>query len=237
MRGELVEDLVARTIDRCLPLLDRQDVPDHVRALTSARVLDVEADLVARLAARAEHPAIPDIVGERVGARRLDPAQRRVVAALTGTAGLLVIEGAAGAGKTTTLAAAADLLEWRDRRLVVVTPTLKAAQVAQAEAGVDAFSAAWLVHQHGYRWDTDGHRWRVPTGQLNPLARLLPGDLLLVDEAGMLDQDTAHALLISPTGRAPGSPWSATATSSPPSAAAGSWTTPPAGRHPTRTSS
>ena len=196
VRRELVEDLVARTIDRCLPLLDRQDVPDHVRALTSARVLDVEADLVARLAARAEHPAIPDIVGERVGARRLDPGQRRVVAALTGTAGLLVVEGAAGAGKTTTMAAVGDLLEWRDRRLVVVTPTLKAARVAQAEAGVDAFSAAWLVHQHGYRWDTDGHRWRVPTGQLNPLARLLPGDLLLVDEAGMLDQDTAHALLM-----------------------------------------
>ncbi len=196
VRGELVEDLVARTIDRCLPLLQRGDVPDHVRALTSARVLDVEADLVARLAARAARPAIPDPVGERVGARRLDPGQRRVVAALTGTARLLVIEGAAGAGKTTTMAAAADLLQWQGRRMLVVTPTLKAARVAQAEAGVDAFSAAWLIHQHGHRWDTDGHRWRVPTGQLNPLARLLPGDLLLVDEAGMLDQDTARALLM-----------------------------------------
>ncbi len=42
--------------------------------------------------------------------------------------------------------------------MLVVTPTLKAAQVAQAETGADAYSAAWLVHQHGYRWDTDGHR-------------------------------------------------------------------------------
>ena len=45
---------------------------------------------------------------------------------------LLVVEGAAGAGKTTTLAAARQLLEPAGRRLVVVTPTLKAARVAGA---------------------------------------------------------------------------------------------------------
>ena len=55
-----------------------------------------------------------------------------------------------------------------------MTPTLKAAQVVQAETGADAFSAAWLAHRHGHRWDTDGHRWheQVPA---DPMARLLPG--------------------------------------------------------------
>jgi len=78
----------------------------------------------------------------------------------------------------------------------VVTPTLKAAQVAAREVGT-AGSVAWLVHQHGFRWDSDGHWSRdpVPREYVSALARLLPGDLLLVDEAGMLDQDTALALV------------------------------------------
>ncbi|KRE60041.1 hypothetical protein ASG78_15050 [Nostocoides sp. Soil756] len=194
VRRELVEDLTARAVDRCVPLVERPDVPEHVRSLTSRRVLDVEADITRRLAARAEHPGTPELVGERVSERLLDPAQQGAVAALAGTARLVVVEGAAGAGKTTTLAATRDLLDWHGQRLVVVTPTLKAAQVVQAETGADAFSAAWLAHRHGHRWDTDGHRWHqdVPA---DPLARLLPGDLLVVDEAGMLDQDTAQALL------------------------------------------
>jgi ATP-dependent exoDNAse (exonuclease V) alpha subunit len=112
------------------------------------------------------------------------------------------VEGAAGAGKTSALRATHDLLARRGHRLVVVTPTLKAAEVVAAETGADGHSAAWLIHQHGWRWDTDGHWARRPDTDPNtgpntgpaPEARLRPGDLLLVDEAGMLDQDTARAL-------------------------------------------
>ena len=194
VRHELVEDLTDRTVARCVPLLARTGVPEHIRALTSREVLDAEADLTWCLAARAEHPGTPDRRGSRMVGRRLDEAQRQVVAALAGTGELLVIEGAAGAGKTTTLAAARDLLTIRGHRLLVVTPTLKAARIVQEQTRADAFSAAWLVHQHGYRWDTDG-RWSRVQAQPDALARLRPGDLLLVDEAGMLDQDTARALL------------------------------------------
>ncbi len=200
VRHELAEDLTARAVHRCEPLLERDDVPDHVRSLTSRHVLAVEADLVTRLAAGAgntETPGRRAPLGSVVAGRHLDPAQREVVAALTGTHRLLVIEGAAGAGKTTTLAAARDLLESQDHRLIVITPTLKAARVAEQQVGVDAFSAAWLIHQHGFRWDDDGYRSRAktPRAQIDARARLLPGDVLLVDEAGMLDQDTAHAVL------------------------------------------
>ena len=197
VRRELVEDLADRTVARCVPLLARDDVPEHVRSLTSREVVDVEADLLTRLTARAEQPANRDRVGNVVGGYHLDDAQRRVLAALGGTAQLLVIEGAAGAGKTTTLAAARELLEMQDARLMVVTPTLKAAQVAQEQLGAAAFTSAWLVHQHGFRWDEDGHwsRTPVPRDGLSAQARLLPGDVLLVDEAGMLDQDMARALL------------------------------------------
>ena len=191
VRHELVEDIADRARTRCVPLLERDDVPEHVRSLTSERVLAVEADLVDSIAARSARP-VNDAVRLR-GIDHLDPAQRRVVAALAGDAGLLVIEGAAGTGKTTTLAAARDVLDDSDRRLVVVTPTLKAAQAAQQQVGTDAFSAAWLIHQHGYRWDEDGH-WSQTDAAPEARARLLPGDVLLVDEAGMLDQDTARAL-------------------------------------------
>ena len=197
VRRELVEDLTARTVAACRPLLDRKDVPEHIRALTSQRVIDTEADLVDRITARAAHPGRPARLGRMVARHELDPGQRDAVAALAGTSRLVVAEGAAGAGKTTTLAATRDLLESEYRRMVVVTPTLKAARVAETQVGTDAFSAAWLAHQHGYRWDEDGHWTRQPVDRNDPdlRARLAPGDLLLVDEAGMLDQDTACALL------------------------------------------
>ena len=188
-RTELVEDITSRAVDACRSLRDRSDVPDHVRNLTSEHVVSVEARLVDTISTRALQPVEP--VGIRGG--HLDAAQRQVVGALAGRAGVLVIEGAAGTGKTTTLAAANRALELLDRRLVVVTPTLKAARVAQDQTGADAYTAAWLIHQHGFRWDEDGH-WSRVDATPEARARLLPGDVLLVDEAGMLDQDTARAL-------------------------------------------
>ena len=194
-RAELAGDLTARAVAACRPILNRIDAPEHVRTLTSDWVLAVEARLNDSLAIRADLPVAPE---PRIrGLEELDAAQQQVVRALSGEAGLLVIKGAAGTGKTTTLAAAREALDDRDRRLVVVTPTLKAAQAAQRQVGTDAFSAAWLIHQHGYRWDQDG-RWsrvEVARAEVSAAARLLPGDVLLVDEAGMLDQDTARALL------------------------------------------
>lgn len=192
VRNELTEDVTARAIDACRALRDRPDVPEHIRNLTSDHVLEVESKLIDSMMRRALQPIRPAARLHDVG--QLDPAQRAIVAALAGEAGLLVIEGAAGTGKTTTLAAARAAIGADERRLVVVTPTLKAAQAARQQVGTDAFSAAWLLHQHGFRWDDDGHWSRVESTPARE-ARLLPGDVLLVDEAGMLDQDTARALL------------------------------------------
>jgi conjugative relaxase-like TrwC/TraI family protein len=193
-RIELAEDVTARAAARCVRLLTSPEVPEHVRSLTSQQVIDVEADLVHRLAGRAEQPARPVRLHGR-GLVRVDPTQAAVVGALAGDGRLVVVEGAAGAGKTTALRSATTLLARQGHRLLVVTPTLKAAQVAAAETGADGRSAAWLIHQHGWRWDNDGHWARRPDPTPDPAARLQPGDLLLIDEAGMLDQDTARALL------------------------------------------
>jgi thymidine kinase len=211
VRLELAEDLTARAMARCVPLLDRAGVPEHLRAWTSQPVLDVEADLTSRFAARSAplgadprrgpEPALP-----LSALTRLDSGQAAAAALLAGDRPLIVIEGAAGAGKTTLLATTRDLLAAQGRWLIVVTPTLKAARVAAAEVGTTTGSAAWLAFQHGWRWSTHGAWTRLTVGDADPhtggvyagpaqAARLRAGDLLVIDEAGMLDQDTARALL------------------------------------------
>ena len=193
-RIELAEDITARAVARSTPLLDSETVPEHVRSLTSSRVLAVEDDIVCRLARRSGQPASRVRATQR-GLVRIDPSQTTVVGVLAGNGQLVVVEGSAGAGKTTALRATQELLRAQGHRLVVVTPTLKAAEVAAAETGAEGHSAAWLIHQHGWRWDGEGHWARKPNTTPSAEAQLLPGDLLVVDEAGMLDQDTARALL------------------------------------------
>jgi len=193
-RAELAEDITARATDRCIRLLHRDDVPEHVRSLSSPQVLEVEADLVAGIARRAARPTRRARIGGR-GLSRIDPTRAAVVGALAGDGPLVVVEGAAGAGKTTALRSTQELLSRQGRRLLVVTPTLKAAEATAAETGADGHSAAWLIHQHGWCWDADGHWTRQPDPAPHRSAQLRTGDLLLIDEAGMLDQDTARALL------------------------------------------
>jgi conjugative relaxase-like TrwC/TraI family protein len=193
VRVELAEDITARAVDRCHRLLTGTGVPEHVRSLSSPHVLDVEADLISRLSRRSTQPATRARIGPR-GIDRIDPTQAAVVGTLVGDGELIVVEGAAGAGKTTALRTTQAVLARHGHRLVVVTPTLKAAQVAAGETGADGHSASWLIHQHGWRWDDDGH-WSRQDSTPDPAALLRPGDLLLIDEAGMLDQDTARALL------------------------------------------
>jgi hypothetical protein len=164
VRRELAEDLTERVIAASRPLLSRTDLPDHVRSLTSAEVLAVEHEIV-------------DRINTRAAARSI-----------------WIVEGAAGTGKTARLAATREQALAAAHRMVLVTPTRKAAQVAEGAIGAASYSAAWLLHQHGFRWDQDG-RWTRVASSPEIAARMRTGDLLVIDEAGMVDQDTARALL------------------------------------------
>ncbi len=232
VRLELAEDLTARIIAASVPLLDRPDVPEHVRALTSPRVLAVERELVARMTAPGSRSvAPPRHLGGAVGG--LDTEQRAAVALLAGHGPLTVVEGAAGAGKTATLAATRRVLATTGRRMLVVTPTRKAAQVATRQVGAGAQSVAWLLHQHGYRWNDDGHWARVAAEPVDA-ARVVRGTLWWSTRPGCSIRTPPARCSSSPTEtRAPGLRWSVTGTSSPPSAGAGCSTSPP-GTHPTR---
>ena len=101
VRVELAEDITARAVDRCHRLVAGTGIPEGVRSLSSTHVLDVEADLIARLFRRATQPATRARIGTR-GIDRSDPTQAAVVG-LAGGGELIVVDGAAAAGKTTAL--------------------------------------------------------------------------------------------------------------------------------------
>ncbi|MET4637707.1 MobF family relaxase [Mycetocola sp. 2940] len=195
--------------DDCLSVLppDRPH-PEHVAHLTSLHVIASETrlrDLLMARAAYAGRGRAPNMM--HIARRhRLDPAQARAAAAVASSDPLVVVEGAAGAGKTTMLAAAIEAAAAHGRATRVITPTKKAADVAHQELGVATDSVAKLVHEHGWRWNRDGAWTRLSVGETDPetgarytgptaAARLVRSDRIVVDEAGMLDQDAALALL------------------------------------------
>lgn len=198
---------VARdAMGRMVPLSDDpRAVQPWVRSLTTGRVIDVEERLTGRLAARGIDGGEPAPVAGTAREEGLDEGQENAMAQVCGTAALTVVEGAAGTGKTLMLRAADKWLAARGRRLVVVTPTLRAAR----EAGRTAASADTvmrLLEAYGWRNDEMGRGWyRVAPGRRDhrgnvyrgvPDGRgLNPGDVLVVDEAGMLCQDQALRLL------------------------------------------
>ncbi|WP_307812339.1 MobF family relaxase [Lacisediminihabitans changchengi] len=209
---EALRDLVAITtrlaVEDCLSVLPPDTVqPDHVAHLTSLHVVAAETNLRDRLIARATAGArwVPNVtrLAQRDG---LDPEQAQAAAAVAGTDPLVVVEGAAGAGKTTMLGAAIESAAAQGRATRIVTPTKKAADVATQELGVPTDSVAKLVHEHGFRWNPEGVWTRLNPGDTDPgtgatytgpsaKAWLTRGERIVVDEAGMLDQDTALALL------------------------------------------
>lgn len=209
--GEL-RDVIAMTTrlasEDCLSVLPPVIAhPEHVAHLTSVRVIAADTQLRDLLTARAAQPSgpTPD-VSSLAHDRGLDDEQARAATAVASGAPLVVVEGAAGAGKTTMLGVAIAAAEAEGRATRVVTPTKKAADVAARELGVLTDSVAKLVHAHGWRWDQDGVWTRLAVGEADPRtgaiyvgppasARLHHGERVVVDEAGMLDQDTALALL------------------------------------------
>ena len=77
--------------------------------------------------------------------------------------------------------------------------------VAGEETGAEAYTAQALAFAHGFRWDTTASGHRLGVGEIDPdmggctggrrTGRKSMFDLLVVDEAGMLPQDVAQALL------------------------------------------
>ncbi len=109
------------------------------------------------------------------GGARLDPDQHAAAAAVAGAAGLVLVVGPAGTGKTSTLAAAVADLEEHGRAVFGVAPSNQAAHILATETGMATDSVAKLLYEHT--------RPERPAG---PVWQLSGGTTLIVDEAGML---------------------------------------------------
>ncbi|NNM50064.1 AAA family ATPase, partial [Micrococcus luteus] len=195
-------------IDDCFSILPPDaPTPEHVAHLTSLGVIAAETALRDQLTTATPHqePEHPDVT-EAAQAAKLDEGQTAAAAAVASADPLVIVEGAAGAGKTTMLGVAIHVAAEQGRGSRVVAPTLRAAQVAHDDLGIPATSVAALVYAHGWRWNDDGVWTRLAQSDIDPdtgrsftgpteEGRLVRGERVIVDEAGMLDQDTAHALL------------------------------------------
>ena len=169
---ELVALSTALALEDCFSILPTgAPAPEHVAHLTTLRVVQVETELRDLLTAhtpekKQRHRDVSQ-VAERLG-QRLDAGQLDAAAAVASTDPLVIVEGAAGAGKTTMLATAIAAANDHGRRVRVVAPTKRAAEVAHQELGVPATSVAALVHAHGYRWKKQRMDAELAPGATDP---------------------------------------------------------------------
>ncbi|HWK78211.1 AAA family ATPase [Microbacterium sp.] len=209
--GVIVE-ITARAM-RTVCRLVADDPPPHVKAFMATETQRAKVRLSGRLDAVA-HPGRSLITNElnRLAPQEdhatLDASQRVAACAIAGTDGLVTVTGPAGAGKTTMLKVAYAALSAQRRRMLVVAPTRKAASVASREIGAEASSLHALLLDHGYRWGADeagAMVWtRLRLGETDPTTGvayagptrfpLRPRDRIVVDEAGMVELQTANAL-------------------------------------------
>lgn len=137
-------------------------VAEHVtdRRFTTRAVLDQELALQ-RWAAGHAHP---------ITARSDDP-QTDAAGAIAGGAGLVVVVGPAGTGKTRTTARAANALRASGRPVVGLAPSGKAADVLGVEARIPTDTLAGFLTRH-----SDGRPSEWPAGTT-----------VIVDEAATAD--------------------------------------------------
>lgn len=208
-RVGLHDAAAAAALSGCVSILPEEIVKDALvqsKHLTTPAVLAADRLLHQRLAYLAGQPGrTAAAMGGRLGGLDLDVEQQAAAGLIAGTAGLGVVEGVAGAGKTRMLVAAQGALAAGGRVMVVVTPTLKAAEAARGEGVGVATSVHKLLFEHGWRWDQAGNWRQLRHGETDPATGraftggnwryVLPtGAVVVVDEAGMLDVPTAVAL-------------------------------------------
>lgn len=212
--GDLIDDITNRALAKTIDLVpDDEDKPAHIKALMAERTVMLKlriAALFARLSAPGDVPtrdAVATLAGALQPPTKPTEGQLDAVTALVGTDRLVTVTGPAGAGKTTILKIASHGLAAQQRRMIVVAPTKKAATVAEREVGATASSLHALLHDHGYRWrydetgvqvwsqlapgDADDGGWVYSGPRQFPLN---DGDRIIVDEAGMVDLQSAGAL-------------------------------------------
>jgi exodeoxyribonuclease V alpha subunit len=155
------------------------------------RLYRAEQELAQRIGIllEAERPRPPPLVADA----ELSMGQRRAID-LVGQAGVVVITGGPGTGKTTVVRALVQTWEQARRRVMLAAPTGRAAKRLAEATGRAAQTVHRLLEWGRAQRNVDGYARAGPFGRGddNPLAT----DLLVVDEASMLDVQLARGLVM-----------------------------------------
>ncbi len=174
-----IDDALAELESRGMLVLDAGDVyapPMH----------DAEQGCASRFAALGRDRKPPRKLAEALAGLAheglAEPQRQAVVQSLS--SGLMVLTGGPGTGKTTTVRALVRAHETVGHKVVLCAPTGRAAKRMSEAAGREARTIhrllEWNPQEGGFRLDED---------------EPLDADLVLVDEASMLDLQLAHSLL------------------------------------------
>lgn len=193
---ELQQAALGAVLEQSVSFFDEGVKIEGVRHYTSIQVIEADEEITQALALRTI------TVGESVTVEAdrdgftLSVEQLAAAEAISGTHELVVVQGAAGAGKTTMLEAARDAISEQGRHMVVVSPTKRGALEAGDVLNTQGDSVHALLYRAGAYINEDTGAWVLPEQwRAQPEAfRMDEHTVLVVDEAGMLDQDTARAL-------------------------------------------
>ncbi|MFF2050325.1 AAA family ATPase [Leifsonia sp. NPDC058194] len=205
---------ITATQTHTVTLLSHAGTPRHIKHLMATSTAVLKASVAHRVEqlARAGAPlALEEVaaVGRLVEPERgLNSEQLDGAAAIAGSDAIVCISGAAGTGKTTMLKVAGAALQRRGHNMIIVAPTKKASSVAGREANSASSSLHQLLHDFGWRWTSTPSgetSWaRLAPGEIDPSTDRIyegprrpvtVGDRIVVDEAGMMELETANALL------------------------------------------
>ena len=198
-RDAVTDSVVAHAVDPDLSVClaateDEVDPPQLRRAngesvfvehgsarYTTTEILNAEQNLLVAAGQPTRYGLDPSTVAELIGTfeRRygltIDEGQRALVVGFAADPRRLVVGiGPAGAGKTTAMRAVAEAWSTTGRRVVPLAPSAAAAEVLASELGCRAENLHKFQHAHD-----NG------AAAQDPWFKLQPGDLVLVDEAGM----------------------------------------------------
>ena len=168
------------------------DAEQPSRLLGLARYAMAEesiADGIQRLLATTQPLATPEGTTSVTGG--LDPDQRTAVQLLA-EHGVVVLHGGPGTGKSRTVAAVVELATALRKRIALAAPTGRAAKRLEELAGHEASTLHRLLGAQGGR--TSEER-RGATEFLRGESWPVDADVVVVDEASMLDVELAAALL------------------------------------------
>lgn len=162
------EDLVVRRTDELIALKEYADAEDSIAAD------------IARIAAAAKKWGRKDSLADAVDG--LDEKQADAVA-LVMKAGVSVLTGGPGTGKSRTVRSIVDLARVHDKEVALAAPTGRAAKRLGELAGSEGMTVHRLLGAQG-RDGGFSRGWEDP----------IPADIVVVDESSMLDVVLAAAL-------------------------------------------